>query len=76
MADTKALRKPRMRRLHSSWLKFHVATACLLACAGGFAFYTFVAQERIKKYEQFYANYDAEAEFEEMASKGLFQSSP
>ncbi|XP_061724067.1 cytochrome c oxidase subunit 6C-like [Cydia pomonella] len=77
MAGDKAVStvsKPVMRGLLNSSIKRNLTVALTLAAISGVAFKQLVGNERKRKYAEFYRNYDAEKEFEEMRKKGLFQS--
>ncbi|XP_063369937.1 cytochrome c oxidase subunit 6C [Cydia amplana] len=77
MAGDKAvstLSKPVMRGLLNASIKRNLIISLALAAVSGVAFKQLVGTERKRKYAEFYRNYDAEKEFEEMKKKGLFQS--
>ncbi|XP_073962771.1 cytochrome c oxidase subunit 6C-like [Choristoneura fumiferana] len=77
MAGDKAVStvtKPQMRGLLNSSIKRNLTISLTLAAITGVAFKQLVGNERKKRYAEFYRNYDAEKEFEEMKKKGLFQS--
>lgn len=76
MADkaVSTMAKPQMRGLLNGQIKKNLIVSLTLAAISGIAFKQFVANERKKKYAEFYRTYDAEKEFEEMRKKGLFQS--
>ncbi|XP_048001076.1 cytochrome c oxidase subunit 6C-like [Leguminivora glycinivorella] len=77
MAGDKAVStvsKPVMRGLLNASIKRNLIISLTLAAITGVAFKQLVGTERKRKYAEFYRNYDAEKEFEEMKKKGLFQS--
>ncbi|XP_063629012.1 cytochrome c oxidase subunit 6C [Cydia splendana] len=77
MAGDKAVStvsKPVMRGLLNASIKRNLIISLALAAVSGVAFKQLVGTERKRKYAEFYRNYDAEKEFEEMKKKGLFQS--
>ncbi|XP_063388243.1 cytochrome c oxidase subunit 6C [Cydia fagiglandana] len=77
MAGDKAVStvsKPVMRGLLNASIKRNLIISLALAAVSGIAFKQLVGTERKRKYAEFYRNYDAEKEFEEMKKKGLFQS--
>ncbi|XP_001097441.4 cytochrome c oxidase subunit 6C [Macaca thibetana thibetana] len=68
------LPKPQMRGLLARRLRFHMVAAFVLSL-GVAALYKFgVADKRKKAYADFYRNYDAMKDFEEMRKAGIFQS--
>ncbi|VVC91332.1 cytochrome c oxidase subunit 6C [Leptidea sinapis] len=66
--------KPQMRGLLTSAIKRHLIISFTLAGISGVLWKTLVGDARKKRYAEFYRNYDAEKEFEEMRKKGIFQS--
>ncbi|KOB68709.1 Cyclope [Operophtera brumata] len=66
--------KPQMRGLLNSAIKRNIYVALAFAAVSGVAFKELIGTSRKRKYAEFYRNYDAEKEFEEMRKKGLFQS--
>ncbi|XP_063542760.1 cytochrome c oxidase subunit 6C [Cydia strobilella] len=77
MAGDKAVStvsKPVMRGLLNASIKRNLFISLALAAVSGVAFKQLIGTERKRKYAEFYRNYDAEKEFEEMKKKGLFQS--
>ncbi|XP_023047260.1 cytochrome c oxidase subunit 6C-like [Piliocolobus tephrosceles] len=71
---SEVLPKPQMRGLLAKRLRFHMVTAFVLSL-GVAALYKFgVADNRKKAYADFYRNYDAMKDFEEMRKAGIFQS--
>ncbi|XP_042321471.1 cytochrome c oxidase subunit 6C [Sceloporus undulatus] len=68
------LPKPQMRGLLAKRLRKHIAVAFIFAlgCAASYKFG--VAEPRKKAYADFYKNYDAMKDFEEMRKAGVFQS--
>ncbi|XP_023039787.1 cytochrome c oxidase subunit 6C-like [Piliocolobus tephrosceles] len=71
---SEVLPKPQMRGLLAKRLRFHMVTAFVLSL-GVAALYKFgVADKRKKAYADFYRNYDAMKDFEEMRKAGIFQS--
>lgn len=73
-AVTKSLVKPKMRGLLSAQINRIIFKACLLSCLGGLAFKVLVADVRKQKYADYYRELDAEAVFEDMRKKKVFQS--
>lgn len=73
-AVTKILTKPKMRGLLKAQINRHLLIACLLSCLGGFTFKVMVADVRRQKYADYYRDFDAEAVFEDMRKKKVFQS--
>lgn len=73
-AVTKTLTKPKMRGLLNAQINRNILMACLLSCLGGLAFKVMVADVRRQKYADYYRNLDAEALFEDMRKKKVFQS--
>nr|XP_008117690.1 PREDICTED: cytochrome c oxidase subunit 6C-2 [Anolis carolinensis]XP_008117691.1 PREDICTED: cytochrome c oxidase subunit 6C-2 [Anolis carolinensis]XP_016852451.1 PREDICTED: cytochrome c oxidase subunit 6C-2 [Anolis carolinensis] len=68
------LPKPLMRGLLAKRLRKHMVIAFIFA-AGCAASYKFgVAEPRKKAYADFYRNYDAMKDFEQMRDAGIFQS--
>uniref|UniRef100_A0A646QFA9 CytCO6C n=1 Tax=Hemiscolopendra marginata TaxID=943146 RepID=A0A646QFA9_9MYRI len=78
MADTtiKKLPKPQLRGLLHSYIRKHGIIAAVLCTISVFAVKFGVADRRKQRYADFYKNYDADAVFEEMRKKNLFQSAP
>ncbi|XP_026332786.1 cytochrome c oxidase subunit 6C-1 isoform X2 [Hyposmocoma kahamanoa] len=77
MAGEKAVStaaKPQLRGLLNSTIKRNLIVSLTLAAISGIAFKQLVGTQRKQRYAEFYRTYDAEKEFEEMKSKGLFQS--
>ncbi|XP_028163310.1 cytochrome c oxidase subunit 6C-like [Ostrinia furnacalis] len=77
MAGEKAVStvtKPAMRGLLNAAIKRNLYISITVALLSGFAYKELVGTERKRRYAEFYRTYDAEKEFEEMKSKGLFQS--
>lgn len=70
----KTLTKPKMRGLLNAQINRNVLMACLLSCVAGFAFKVMVADVRRQKYADYYRELDAEAMFEDMKKKKVFQS--
>ncbi|XP_060631643.1 cytochrome c oxidase subunit 6C [Anolis sagrei] len=68
------LAKPQMRGLLAKRLRKHMVIAFLFAtgCAASYKFG--VAEPRKKAYADFYKNYDAMKDFEQMRDAGVFQS--
>ncbi|KAK9511195.1 hypothetical protein O3M35_005802 [Rhynocoris fuscipes] len=66
--------KPQLRGLLRAQTKRNIAIAMVLSAIGGFAVKTFLGDARKKQYADFYKNYDAKKEFEQMRAKGVFQS--
>lgn len=73
-AVTTTLAKPKMRGLLAAQINRNLFMGCLLSCLGGLAFKVFVADVRKQKYADYYRNLDAEALFEDMRKKKVFQS--
>lgn len=73
-AMTRTLTKPKMRGLLNAQINRNIFMACLLAALGGFTFKVMVADVRKQKYADYYRELDAEAVFEDMRKKGVFQS--
>ncbi|XP_063833676.1 cytochrome c oxidase subunit 6C-like [Ostrinia nubilalis] len=77
MAGEKAVStvtKPAMRGLLNAAIKRNLYISITVGLLSGFAYKELVGTERKRRYAEFYRTYDAEKEFEEMKSKGLFQS--
>nr|Q7YRK0.1 RecName: Full=Cytochrome c oxidase subunit 6C; AltName: Full=Cytochrome c oxidase polypeptide VIc [Plecturocebus donacophilus]AAP43956.1 cytochrome c oxidase subunit VIc [Plecturocebus donacophilus] len=71
---SEVLVKPQMRGLLARRLRIHMVGAFLVSL-GVAALYKFgVAEPRKKAYADFYKNYSAEKDFEEMKKAGLFRS--
>ena len=69
-----ALTKPQIQGLLAKRLRFHDVGAFIVSL-GVAAFCKFVvAEPRKKAYADFYRNYDAMKDFEDMKKAGIFQS--
>jgi len=71
-----AAAKPQLRGLLASNLKRQVIVAAVLGVGSVIAVKHFVKDARLKRYEEFYKNYDAEKDFERMRRAGVFRSAP
>lgn len=65
--------KPKLRGFLQAQIRRNFIIGVVLAGLAGSTKYYFNLQKK-KRYADFYANYDIDKEFEEMAGKGLFQS--
>lgn len=74
IAVTKTLTKPKLRGHLNAQINRNVFMACFLAACGGLAFKVMVADVRKQKYADYYRELDAEAVFEDMRKKKVFQS--
>jgi len=64
---------PQMRGLLASQLKREVVVAGVLSLGAVILTKVFVKDARLKRYEEFYKNFDAEKEFERMRNAGAFR---
>jgi len=71
-----ATSKPQLRGLLASSLKTQVIVATGLGLGSVFLVKHFLKDARLKRYEEFYKNYDAEKDFERMRRAGVFRSAP
>uniref|UniRef100_A0A4D5R9G6 Cytochrome c oxidase subunit 6C n=1 Tax=Scolopendra viridis TaxID=118503 RepID=A0A4D5R9G6_SCOVI len=78
MADTtvKRLPKPQLRGLLHTYMRKHGIIAAVFCAVSVIAVKFGVADRRKQSYAEFYKDYDADAVFEEMRKKNLFQSAP
>ena len=65
---------PQLRGLLGTSLKKQVVVAGVLSLAAVILTKVFVKDARLKKYEEFYKNYDAEKDFQRMKNAGVFRS--
>lgn len=75
MAAASAAR-PQLRGLLARSTKIHTIGCIAFATVNVLLFKFFVRDARIKKYEDFYKNYDPEREFQRMRKAGVFTSAP
>ncbi|CAG0891133.1 unnamed protein product [Darwinula stevensoni] len=75
MADTAVQKvgKPQLRGLLQSYIKRHIMIGGVLAFASLAAWKVLVADDRKRKYDDFYENYDAEKDFERIRKLGHFR---
>uniref|UniRef100_A0A2R5LF95 Putative cytochrome c oxidase subunit vic n=1 Tax=Ornithodoros turicata TaxID=34597 RepID=A0A2R5LF95_9ACAR len=66
--------KPQLHGLLRSYLRKHIALACVCGVVGAVAWKLLVAEPRKRSYAEFYKTYDAAADNERMTKLGLFQS--
>merc|ERR1712066_1057874 len=66
--------KPVMRGMHVAQIKKILIGATVFSTVTSVAWYMMVNKPRKEAYKNFYANYDADAEFERMKAGGIFQS--
>jgi len=66
--------KPVMRGMHVQNIKKNILIATVLSTVTTGAWYFAVNKPRIQAYKDFYANYDAEKDFQRMKALGVFQS--
>ncbi|ENN71772.1 hypothetical protein D910_06608 [Dendroctonus ponderosae] len=66
--------KPQMHGLAQSRITKWLISSLINAALGGLAFQIFYIDHKKKIYNDFYANYDIDKEFETMRAKGLFDS--
>jgi len=66
--------KPMMRGMHVESIKKNILMATVSATVTTTAWYFLVNKPRIQAYKDFYANYDAEKDFQRMKALGVFQS--
>jgi len=66
--------KPMMRGMHVESIKKNIVIATVLSTVTTGAWYFTVNKPRIQAYKDFYANYDAEKDFQRMKALGVFQS--
>merc|ERR1711942_73955 len=74
-AVSKVARPAQMRHFVASRVKKDLVGAFLFASLSTFSYYWFFFRERRNAYKNFYANYDADKEYEHMKKTGIFQSS-
>lgn len=67
--------KPKMRGLLKAQIQRNLTIAITLAGLAVCTKYYFNLRKK-KRFADFYANYDIDKEFQDMAAKGLFQSCP
>merc|ERR1711874_627605 len=66
--------KPMLRGLHVESIKKNIIIATVLSTVTTGAWYFAINKPRIQAYKDFYANYDAEKDFQRMKALGVFQS--
>ncbi|KAK5648698.1 hypothetical protein RI129_003590 [Pyrocoelia pectoralis] len=66
--------KPQLRGLLQSSIKRNLIVAIATSAIAGISFKVLVADQRKKKYLEFFKDYDIEKEFNEMRNKGVFSS--
>merc|ERR1712179_322636 len=66
--------KPMLRGLHVESIKKNLIIATVLSTVTTSAWYFAINKPRIQAYKDFYANYDAEKDFQRMKALGVFQS--
>ncbi|XP_006891171.1 PREDICTED: cytochrome c oxidase subunit 6C-like [Elephantulus edwardii] len=72
--SSRALAKPQMRGLLAKRLRIHLTIAITLSLGVAACYKFAVADRRKKAYVDFYRNFDAMKDFEEMRKAGIFQS--
>jgi len=75
-ATTQRLAKPQLRNLATSYIRKHFVLGGIFSVSCAAAYWVLVLERRKKAYRDFYANYDADVEFEKMRATGVFQSAP
>merc|ERR1719433_2407445 len=66
--------KPVMRGMHVNQIKGILMKATIFSTITSTAWYMLVNKPRKEAYKNFYATYDADADFERMKACGIFQS--
>ncbi|XP_059617182.1 cytochrome c oxidase subunit 6C-1-like [Phlebotomus argentipes] len=66
--------KPQLRGLHQATIKRNLAVAIGLAALSVVAMKFLYNNPRKERYAEFYKNYDADAAFERMKQRGVFDS--
>jgi len=66
--------RPQLRGFLASALKQQVVIAAGLSVVAVVLTKVFLKDARLKRYEEFYKNYDAEKDFERMRDAGVFRS--
>merc|ERR1712062_865326 len=74
MPAVSTVAKPLMRGMHVAQIKKILIGATLFSTATSAAWYLGVNKPRKEAYKNFYATYDADADFERMKACGIFQS--
>ncbi|CAL8381337.1 unnamed protein product [Boreogadus saida] len=69
-----SLVKPAMRGLLGKRLRFHLPIAFALSLVAAAGFKYMVTEPRKQAYAEFYKNYDAAKEFNNMREAGIFES--
>jgi len=74
MSAVAKIAKPVMRGMHVAQIKKNLIIATGVATAATTAWYLLINKPRKDAYRNFYANYDAEADFQRMKALGVLQS--
>lgn len=66
--------KPQLRGLFHAQLRTNLITTFALVAGSGITFYLLHNRRHKNRIAEYYKNYDIDKEFDEIRSKGLFQS--